>query len=57
MDNISALKDRVCAVIDEHRDEIIALGESIRVEPELGYKEFKTFAKVKNTLDKIGLDY
>ena len=57
MDNISALKDRVCAVIDEHRDEIIALGESIRVEPELGYKEFKTFAKVKNALDRIGLDY
>ena len=51
------LKEKVCKVIDEHRDEIIALGDSIYREPELGYKEFKTAEKVKAFIDKIGLDY
>ena len=55
--NVKELKQKVCAVIDEHQEEIIALGESIRREPELGYKEFKTAAKVKAMLDRIGLDY
>ena len=55
--NVKELKQKVCAVIDEHQEEIIALGESIRREPELGYKEFNTAAKVKAMLDRIGLDY
>ena len=55
--NIQEMKTLVCKTIDEHRDEIIALGESIFKEPELGYKEHKTVKKVKAALDKLELPY
>ena len=55
--NIQEMKDLVCKTIDEHREEIIALGESIFKEPELGYKEHKTVVKVKAALDKLELPY
>ena len=32
------LKERVCKAIDDHREEIMALGDSIFQEPELGYR-------------------
>ena len=41
------LKQRAIAAIDKNRDKIIALGDSIFSEPELGYKEVKTSAKLK----------
>ena len=56
--DIKMLKERVCKAIDEHREEIMALGDSIFQEPELGYKEYKTAAKVKAFIDeKIGMPY
>ncbi|MEA4920432.1 MAG: amidohydrolase [Clostridiaceae bacterium] len=55
--DVKTLKQRACKVIDEHRDELIALGEIIRVNPELGYKEYKTVEQVKKMIDKIGLPY
>ena len=33
------LKQKICAAIDQHREEIIALGEDIFRHPEMGYKE------------------
>ncbi len=51
------MKDAVCKVIDQHRDEIIHIGETIRVAPELGYKEYKTAAFVESIFEKMGLDY
>ena len=51
------LKNAVCKVIDEHRDEIISIGEAIRVAPELGYKEYKTAALVESVFEKMGLEY
>ncbi len=51
------LKKLACEAIDEHREEICAIGRSIFEEPELGYKEFKTSEKIKNVFDKLGLDY
>jgi len=51
------LKKMVCDAIDNNRDRIIALGESIFNEPELGYKEFKTAQKVKDVLDELGYAY
>ncbi len=51
------LKKLACEAIDAHRQEIIALGDSIFEEPELGFKEWKTSAKVKAAFDKIGLTY
>ena len=51
------LKKRACEAIDKNRDKIIALGESIMMEPELGYKEFKTADKVKKVFDELGFQY
>ena len=35
-------KTRILDRIDAHRDEILALGEDIRLHPELGFKVFRT---------------
>ena len=51
------MKAAACAAIDKNADKIIALGESIYREPELGYKEFKTSAKIKAALDEIGFEH
>ena len=51
------LKKRAIAAIDKKRDEIIALGDSIFNEPELGYKEFKTAEKVKKLFDELQYTY
>ena len=55
--NVNEMKAAACAAIDANADKIIALGESIFEEPELGYKEFKTAAKVQAALDAIGLQH
>ena len=51
------LKEMAINEIDKNRDNIIAIGDSIFYEPELGYKEFKTAEKVKKAFDEIGLGY
>lgn len=51
------LKQRVCQAIEAKRDEIIKLGDAIFQEPELGYKETKTAAKVEETFRKLGIAY
>lgn len=51
------LKKIACAAIDAKRAEITALGDSIFAEPELGYKEVKTAAKIKKLFDELGYAY
>jgi len=51
------LKEMAINEIDKNRDRIVALGDSIFYEPELGYKEFKTAEKLKKAFDEIGLSY
>ncbi len=51
------LKAKVLQAIDRRRDEIIALGEQIRLNPELGYKEHKTAALVEKTYEALGLKH
>lgn len=51
------LKQSVLQAIDRRRDEIITLGERIRVNPELGYKEHQTAALVEETYHQLGLSY
>lgn len=51
------LKERVGKAIDARREEIIAIGERILHQPELGYKEHKTAAVVQETFRKLGLSY
>jgi len=51
------LKKKVCAAIEAKRDRILALGHAIYNEPELGFKEFKTAAKVEETFQRMQLPY
>jgi amidohydrolase len=49
------LKARVFEAIDRRRGEIVAVGEQIRRQPELGFKEVRTAALVERTLAGLGL--
>lgn len=51
------LKERVCRVIDAHREEIVAIGEDIRVHPELGFKEFRTTGVVAEHFGRLGIPH
>ena len=51
------LRQQVVRAIDEHRNEIIEIGEQIFKNPELGFKEHKTSALVKDVFKKLGLPY
>jgi amidohydrolase len=55
MDQRARLKERIGAAIDRHRQEIIALGEDVRVHPELGFKEHRTAALVAQVFGSLGL--
>ena len=50
------LKARVCQAIDRRADEIVAIGEAIWRNPEIGYKEVKTAELVASKLEALGLD-
>ncbi len=49
------VKRAVCEAIDRNGERIIALGEQIRRNPELGFKEFKTARLVEDTFSSLGL--
>ena len=49
------LKAKVNAAIDARFADIQNFGENIFHEPELGFKETKTAAKVKNLFDSTGI--
>jgi amidohydrolase len=52
----NALKTAVCATIDERRNDIIGIGETIMANPETGFREFRTEALVAETLTALGLE-
>src|SRR5258708_11394016 len=49
------VKRAVCEAIDRQSEKIVAVGETIRKSPELGFKEFKTARMVEDTMREIGL--
>ena len=49
------LKQQVYAAIDKRAEQIVGLGEEIRKNPELGFKEVKTARLVEETFGKLGL--
>jgi amidohydrolase len=49
------VKRAVCEAIDRNGERIITLGERIRRNPELGFKEFKTARLVEETFGALGL--
>jgi amidohydrolase len=51
------LKESAWKAIDDNKDKIIAFGDSIYKEPELGYKEFKTAEKIKTLFDELKYEY
>ncbi|NLW17261.1 MAG: amidohydrolase [Firmicutes bacterium] len=51
------LKKRGCEAIDKRAEEIIAAGDYLFNNPELGYKEHKAAALVEEKFKALGLDY
>ena len=51
------MKQRISKAIDENREQIIEIGEKIFKNPELGFKENKTSALVKDVFENLGLPY
>jgi len=51
----SELKQRVYEAIDRRAEQIVSIGEQIRKNPELGFKEVKTARLVEETFGKLGL--
>ncbi|MGD9124537.1 MAG: amidohydrolase [Desulfarculaceae bacterium] len=49
------LKQRICEEIDRRRQDIEAIGERIMLNPELGFKEFKTAKLVADTMGSCGI--
>ncbi|MBQ3390944.1 MAG: amidohydrolase [Clostridia bacterium] len=50
------LEQRICQLIDEKKDEIIAFGRDIWKNAELGYREFRTAGKFTDVVKKLGLE-
>ena len=55
MPTLDDVKRAVCEAIDRQSEKIVAIGETIRKSPELGFKEFKTSKLVEETMREIGL--
>jgi amidohydrolase len=51
------LKAKVCQEIDDRRDEIINIAETILRHPEPGFKEFKTAALVDRKMTELGIPH
>jgi len=51
------LKKKVCDAIDASKTDIQAYADSVFNEPELGFKEVKTAAKLAAEFDKLGISY
>jgi amidohydrolase len=51
------VKQRVTAAIQANRDAIYAVGDAIYADPELGFKEVHTAARVADYFDRLGLSY
>ncbi|MBI4588097.1 MAG: amidohydrolase [Candidatus Rokubacteria bacterium] len=49
------VKRDICAAIDRRAEQIIGLGEQIRRNPELGFREVKTARLVEETFRQLGL--
>lgn len=55
--NVDTLKKKVFDVIDAKSDAIIKIGEMVRDNPEMGYREEKTAKLVRDTFDELGISY
>ncbi len=51
------LKSIICEEIDANKDQVISIGRKILGSPEMGFKELKTSALIKETFERLGLEY
>ena len=51
------MKQKILSAIDARKDEIVACGEYILRNPELGFRELKTAQYVKDAFTKLGIPY
>lgn len=51
------LKKEVCTAIDDHREDILSIGRSVFLNPEMGYKEYRTSELVKNVFSLLSIEY
>ena len=49
------IEKKICALIDAHRDELIAFGQDIWNHAELGFQEYRTAAKFAEKMKGLGL--
>jgi len=56
MDKVK-LKEKVCMAIDSNMAKIAAYATDVAKEPELGFKETKTAAKMAAVFDELGIEY
>lgn len=54
---IQDINQKIERALSEHAREIVAIGEMVLTHPELGYREEKTSAYVREVLDKWGIHY
>jgi amidohydrolase len=57
MTDRETLKRQVCEAVDQHRDDIVNIGEAIMDAPELGFKEQRTAERVKEVFERAGLPF
>ena len=50
------IEEKICQIIDNRQEEIIAFGRDIWTHAELGYREFRTAKKFADVLKKLELD-
>jgi amidohydrolase len=55
MSSKDEVKRQICEAIDRRAEQIVDIGETIRRNPELGFKEIKTARLVEQTFKELGL--
>ena len=51
------MKQKVFDKIEENKDLIFEIGDTVLKNPELGFKEYKTAELVKKVFEKLGIPY
>lgn len=49
------IEKKICAVIDKHREKLIAFGEDLWTHAELGFQEYRTAGRFAEEMKKLGL--
>lgn len=54
---IQEMKQKVCKALDERAEELKSIGNHIFMNPELGFKEFRTAEYICERIEQMGLSY